>query len=327
MDGCIRPKRFIGANRDNPPCNIRGRLLILIMWQVIEYVTSGFTLCAFIVAVIASIVKARLSSERDRIKLAPEEDRAKLVARTLEFFDVDPSGLTREQQTKIALEQIQARMERFRIIARAVVILAVIGAVTSMFAVSRMSAPNSKDTSSSTSSENRNTDPSAAGGRTTPGKKPDEDKQPPTAGSFPPKLQPESRSQTDLDFSQMRLEAWLQDFSDEELVAKTEQFVRDLNTWVAYVEKDERELGKSIDLANEAKEAYALHYWPGAQALRVALSSRVPRETLTKLNVRMHKAANLCNERFLDNATDMYAVGDYLRALGAALKAQVAKKS
>jgi hypothetical protein len=103
----------------------------------------------------------RLQSERERISSAPEADRAALVAKTLEFFDVDARGLTKDQQFGIATDQIDARMERFRIIALVVVTLAVIGAVTSvsMFAIARIAAVKN----SATSSSNGGLDPAVAG--------------------------------------------------------------------------------------------------------------------------------------------------------------------
>lgn len=104
-------------------------------WFEIQYVTSGFTLCAFIVAIIAWILKKSTQEQRLRIESARPEDRASLVSQTLEFFNVDTAKLTKEQQYDIALKQIAARVERFRIIASVVVVLALIGASVSGYSI------------------------------------------------------------------------------------------------------------------------------------------------------------------------------------------------
>jgi peptidyl-prolyl cis-trans isomerase A (cyclophilin A) len=106
------------------------------VWQAIQYVSSGFTFCAFIVAVIAAFLKRRSQDERERIELAPAEDRARLVSKTLEFFDVDTSGLTKQQQFDLAMKQINARVERFRVLAIVVVVIAFLGAGLTAFSIS-----------------------------------------------------------------------------------------------------------------------------------------------------------------------------------------------
>lgn len=98
------------------------------MWQAIQYVGSGFTLAAFVVAVIAWIVKSK-SEERERlIGSARETERADLVRDALEFFRIDTTGLTKAQQYQLALEQIRERARRFRIVAMVVCTIAVLGA-------------------------------------------------------------------------------------------------------------------------------------------------------------------------------------------------------
>lgn len=106
------------------------------MWQAIQYVTTGFTLAAFIAAAIASVLKRQADNKLKAIQSAPEEDRPDLVRDALEFLHVEPSGLTKEQQYDIAVKQIQERATRFRITATVVVLLALIGASLSAFAIS-----------------------------------------------------------------------------------------------------------------------------------------------------------------------------------------------
>ena len=111
------------------------------MWQSLQYVTTGFTLAAFIAAAIASVLKRQADNQLKAIQSAPEADRADLVRDALEFLHVKPSGLTREQQYKIVVEQIRQRATRFRIVATVVVLLALIGASLSAFAISHAAAP------------------------------------------------------------------------------------------------------------------------------------------------------------------------------------------
>jgi hypothetical protein len=104
-------------------------------WEAIKYVSSGFTLCAFVVAALFAYLRNRSQEERKRIESASPEDRAALVAKTLEIFSVDTTNLTRQQQFDIAMRQINGRIEHFRIIAVVVVVLAALGAGLSALAL------------------------------------------------------------------------------------------------------------------------------------------------------------------------------------------------
>jgi hypothetical protein len=107
------------------------------MWETIQYVSSGFTLAAFIAAVVAWVIKSR-SEQRERlIATAPEEERGKLVSDALEFFHVDTGNLTKTQQYQLAREQIRARAQRFKLVAVTVCVLALIAAVIAGYALSR----------------------------------------------------------------------------------------------------------------------------------------------------------------------------------------------
>jgi hypothetical protein len=122
-------------NKKNGEIGVRA-LRSIAMWPAIQYVTSGLTLSAFIIAAVVWLLGKQSRAARDRIALAPEADRPKLVAKTLEGFDVDTTNLTREQQYDLAMKQIKARIERFRIIGSIVVVLGVLGAVTA-YAISK----------------------------------------------------------------------------------------------------------------------------------------------------------------------------------------------
>lgn len=116
------------------------------MWEAIQYVTTSLTLVAFLVTVIAWAYKSK-SEERERlIKTAAEDKRSDLVRSALEFFDVDTTGLTKQQKYELALAQIHARARRFRITAMVVCVLAVILAAVSAYAIWQNSSDWKKPT-------------------------------------------------------------------------------------------------------------------------------------------------------------------------------------
>jgi hypothetical protein len=106
-------------------------------WDAIKYVGSGLTLVAFIVAVIAWVLKSKSEERAKLIDLAKEDERADLVRNALEFFQVDTAGLTKAQQYQLALEQIRGRAQRFKILALVICFVAVIGAVLAVYAIKR----------------------------------------------------------------------------------------------------------------------------------------------------------------------------------------------
>jgi hypothetical protein len=116
------------------------------VWQAIAYVSSGVSLAAFLAAAIAWVLKAK-SEERERlIRTASESDRAPLVRDALEFFHVDAAGLTKQQQFQVALEQIRARGQRFRLIAAVICFLALLAAGLATLAIARPSRQASSST-------------------------------------------------------------------------------------------------------------------------------------------------------------------------------------
>src|SRR5713101_5416592 len=98
------------------------------MWEAIKYVGSGLTLVAFAIAVTAAVYRWRLRREERLIKTAPEDQRGELVRNALEFFEVHTPNLTKDQQYKIALEQIQQRARRFTISAIVIIVISLIAA-------------------------------------------------------------------------------------------------------------------------------------------------------------------------------------------------------
>lgn len=113
------------------------------MWTAIQYVGSGLTLIAFIVAVVAWVHKWQLLKTERLIKSVPKAKRAELVERTLVLFKVDTSNLTRQQQYDLALRQIneQANKSRRTFVIR-LAIAALLAALT-FFALPKISTPSS----------------------------------------------------------------------------------------------------------------------------------------------------------------------------------------
>ena len=111
------------------------------MWEAIAYVSSGLTLTAFLAAVAAWIYKHQSEEKERLLRTAPQSKRAKLVEQALESFHVDTTGLTKEQQYNLAVQQIQARAQRFRWTATVVIIFVVIAATVAAYAIDRIAAP------------------------------------------------------------------------------------------------------------------------------------------------------------------------------------------
>lgn len=127
-------------------------------WQAIAYVSSGVTLIAFIIAAAAWVHRNQILKTERMIRLAPEESRAELIQNTLEFFNIDTSRLTREQKYELAIIQIRERAARFRLTAAAVIIIAGLAAVVSVFALWQPpSASNGQESNRANNSQISNT--------------------------------------------------------------------------------------------------------------------------------------------------------------------------
>jgi hypothetical protein len=108
-------------------------------WQSIGYVTSGLTLVAFIVAAAIWAYRRTLLQKERLIRQAPESDRGRLVENALEFFDVDTSGLTKNEKYQLAVQQIKERAIRYKINAFVIVTIAFLATGVSIFALWRSS--------------------------------------------------------------------------------------------------------------------------------------------------------------------------------------------
>jgi hypothetical protein len=105
------------------------------MWEAIKYVGSSFTLIAFISAVASITYRYYILRTERLIKTAPEAERASLVQDALEFFRVDTANLSQSQQYDIALEQIRSKGRRFQLSALVIIILAIVAASITGFAI------------------------------------------------------------------------------------------------------------------------------------------------------------------------------------------------
>ncbi|HKS27318.1 MAG TPA: hypothetical protein VJS44_05835 [Pyrinomonadaceae bacterium] len=110
------------------------------MWRAITYVSSGFALVAFIVAVAASVYKIMILKDERLIKQAPEGKRAALIERALVGIKTDPK-LSRKQNYALAIEQLRQRADKVRLTAIVVVIIAVLVSVLGVVALRRDSPP------------------------------------------------------------------------------------------------------------------------------------------------------------------------------------------
>jgi hypothetical protein len=116
------------------------------MWQAIQYVGSGLSLIAFIVAAITYAYRAKLQQRARIILGAPEKERIEAIAATAELFKLDLSGLTNKQKQELALAQITARSRRDALIARGTLIVAIIlGTIAIVSIVLPSSQPPSPD--------------------------------------------------------------------------------------------------------------------------------------------------------------------------------------
>jgi hypothetical protein len=274
------------------------------MWQAIGYVTSGFTLCAFVVAAIVLVIKARLTHRRELIETASEEQRADLVARTLEFFAVDTGGLSRKQQHDIAIIQIDHRMERFRIAAWVVVILAVLGALVSGFAITRMVgvSPDPQPGAMADKGAGDTLTQYEPFGELRPDEYNDND------GS------PESEEK-----AKAKVVQRLSHYSDKALEKDADAFCRNLYNLASNWNQEEKaagdDFGKGIAIDARNMLDYSRHSWPEVAALRTVFVPKILAKRVEQINVDHSAGASLADKPQLIKARDVELVRQYLSAL------------
>src|SRR5882724_5918626 len=106
-------------------------------WEAIQYVSSGLTLVAFFAAIAAATYRLRLRREEELIKSAPEKQRAELIQTALEFFRIDSSKLTKQQQYDLALRQVRERARRFQTSAIVICFGCVVFLLATIYAINK----------------------------------------------------------------------------------------------------------------------------------------------------------------------------------------------
>src|SRR5262245_9363850 len=107
------------------------------MWKAIALVSSGITLAAFFIAVVASVYKRQIQQKNELIKLAPENERASLIEATLKEFKVPINDLNKSDRYKLALETIRSRDSKYKVSIFTWLIVFMISAVVAVFAIYR----------------------------------------------------------------------------------------------------------------------------------------------------------------------------------------------
>lgn len=99
----------------------------MLPWSSIKYVTSGLTLIAFLACVVALILKNAADARRREIELAPKEKRPELISDMLRNFGVHTGNLTQAQQYNIAIQSIEFRIRRLKILSITFLSASIIG--------------------------------------------------------------------------------------------------------------------------------------------------------------------------------------------------------
>ncbi len=111
------------------------------VWDSVQYVTSGFTLVAFLGATAAFVVVNQSKKTKREIESVQSDRQAEVVNRTLEFFDIDTANMSSRDKLELAKAQISARMLRFRTIAIAVCFVTALLTGLSAFAIYNSESP------------------------------------------------------------------------------------------------------------------------------------------------------------------------------------------
>jgi hypothetical protein len=105
------------------------------MWNVVQHITTGLTLVAFIGALALYAYRINLTHRRELIKTVPRQRRAEVITKELNTFGIQAKNLTREQQFNLAIRHLDLRARNYAIAAIiAVVAMCVFGGIT-IFAI------------------------------------------------------------------------------------------------------------------------------------------------------------------------------------------------
>jgi len=110
--------------------------------EAIKWVTGGVTLAAFIVAVVAAVVRAALHRHRDllgTIAGSPKEveARERVVSALLERFHIDTTGMSSSDKMKLALRQLEERRRRLGLLVWLGIVVVIVAAAVTVVAITR----------------------------------------------------------------------------------------------------------------------------------------------------------------------------------------------
>lgn len=77
------------------------------MWETIKFITTPFTLIAFIAAVIYYLKKVKLRTDKEKLISTPEEERAELLLRLEDKYNFNVEGLARDQRYNLIKDEIE----------------------------------------------------------------------------------------------------------------------------------------------------------------------------------------------------------------------------
>lgn len=93
-------------------------------FEAVQYVTSGVTLVAFLIAVVGAFARSAIRQKERLIRAASEQERAPLVEIALEGFQVDTAALSEERKYSLLMTRLEHKRERFNKIYRFAVLTA-----------------------------------------------------------------------------------------------------------------------------------------------------------------------------------------------------------
>src|SRR5438874_13587605 len=111
------------------------------MWNSIPRIATPIALAAFALGVALTALRAYLKRRADLIKLAPPNDRARLIDEAVSDYGIRAENLTREQRYQLVLKAIEDRASRFRTSAVVLIAIALLFTVIILVAISARTKP------------------------------------------------------------------------------------------------------------------------------------------------------------------------------------------
>jgi hypothetical protein len=83
------------------------------MWRSIGQISSGFYLLAFLAAVGFVAYRAKINNKIRLLRSLPAKDRATHIDREFNTFGINSKDLTRSDQFKVLIEELNTKKEYF----------------------------------------------------------------------------------------------------------------------------------------------------------------------------------------------------------------------